>query len=130
MVTATIEDGVLRLQLSPLHRVLALKEFLEIPLDAVDRIERTPEIARSGPQGTRNPGASIPPLVHVGSFDSGVKRTFWDVHNPDNAISIWIKNGMFGASEDRYDQVVVEVADPAETINEIKRALATRSGGS
>ena len=51
------------------------------------------------------------------------KRSFWDVHNPDNAITIRLKSGMFAGMEDRYDEVVVEVSNPAETISEIERAL-------
>lgn len=27
----------------------------------------------------------------VGSFNSGVRRTFWDVHNPDKVMSFWLK---------------------------------------
>lgn len=126
MVTVNIERGILRLQLSPLHKALALKGRLEIALDGIDRVERAPEIARSGPEGTRYPGTSIPHLIHAGSFTSGVRRTFWDVHNPDKAISIWIKRGMFAGFEDLYDQIVVEVADPTETIKEIQQAVLTR----
>lgn len=126
MVTVTTEGGVLKLQLSPLHKLLAFKGSLEIPLDAVDRVEQAPDIARSGPDGTRNPGTSIPYVIHVGSFNSGVKRTFWAVQNPEKAISIWIKHGMFASTEGRYDQVVVEVADPADTIQEIERARNRR----
>lgn len=130
MVAATIENGVLKLQLSPWHTVLAWKGSLEIPLEAIDRVEEASEIARSGPDGTRNPGTSIPYVIHAGSFNSGVKRTFWDVHNPDHAISLWINHGMFAGTEDRYDQVVIEVAHPADTIKKIKEALTRRSEAS
>lgn len=130
MVAATITANVLRLELSPLHKALAQKGSLEIPLESIDRVERAPEIARAGPDGTRNPGTSVPHLLHAGSFNSGVRRTFWDVHNPDNAISIWLRNGMFTTSDDRYDQVVVEVANPAEIIEQIERAMAAGSGSS
>jgi hypothetical protein len=122
MVTATIASGVLKLKLSPLLKVMALKKSLQIPLEAIDRVEKAPEIARAGPDGTRNPGTSVPHLINAGSFNSGVRRTFWDVHNPDNAISIWLRSSMFINSDDRYDQIVIEVSDPAETIDRIERA--------
>jgi hypothetical protein len=122
VVTVKIQDGLLKLELSPLHKVLALKPALEIPVQAIDRVEIAPEIARSGPDGTRNPGTSIPHVIHAGSFNSGVRRTFWDVHNPDHAILIKLKHGMFAGLEDHYDEVVVEVGDPAATVNEIERA--------
>ncbi len=123
MVKAKIDGGVLRLDLSPMHKILALKGSLQIPLDAIKSIAIDPETVRAGPDGTRNPGTSIPHLVNAGSFNSGVKRSFWDVHNPDNAITIRLKSGMFAGMEDRYDEVVVEVSNPAETISEIERAL-------
>jgi hypothetical protein len=129
VVTAVIEHGVLRLELSPLHKVLALKGSLEIPLDAIASIETARETARAGPEGTRNPGTSIPHLINAGSFNSGVNRTFWDVHNPDNAIKIRLRSGLFAGIEDRYDEVIVEVANPAETIGEIERARGSSGGG-
>ena len=123
MVTITVENGLLNLELSPMHNLLAFKASLDIPLDAIDSVEKAPEIARAGPDGTRNPGTSIPFLIYAGSFNSGVERTFWDVHNPDNAITIKLKSPLFAGMADRYDRFVVEVADPAATIHEIERAL-------
>jgi hypothetical protein len=128
MVTAVIEDGVLRLELSPLHKVLAFKGSLEIPLDAIATIEIAREAARRGPEGIRNPGTSIPYVINAGSFHSGVSRTFWDVHNPDNAIKIKLRSGLFAGIEDRYDEVIVEVANPAQTVAEIERARSIIAG--
>ncbi len=124
MVTAKIERGVLQLDLSPLHKLLALKRSLQIPLDTIDSIEIDSETARAGPQGTRNPGTSIPHVISAGSFNSGVKRTFWDVHNPDKAVTIKLRGGTFIGMEDLYDEVVVEVTNPEQTVSEVKRALA------
>jgi hypothetical protein len=126
MVTVLINEGVLRVELSPLHKVLAMKGSLEIPLASIESVEIASEIARVGPEGTRNPGTSIPHLINAGSFNSGVKRSFWDVHNPDRAIKINVRNSLFGGIEDRYDEVVVEVADPGETIRKIEGALRSR----
>ena len=124
MVTAVIEHGILRLELSPLQKVLALKGALEIPLNSIQSVDIAPDIARAGPEGMRNPGTSIPHLINAGSFNSGVKRTFWDVHNPDKAIRIKLTSGLFAGVEVRYDEVLVEVANPAETIAQIERALS------
>lgn len=126
MVTVLIEHGVLRLELSSLHKALAMKGSLEIPLESVESAEIATEVARAGPEGTRNPGTSIPHLISAGSFNSGVKRSFWDVHNPDHAIRIKLKVGLFASMEERYDEVVVEVGDPTETIRNIECALSSR----
>jgi len=123
MVTVFINHGVLRLELSSLHKVLAMKKSLEIPLESIESVEIANEIARIGPEGTRNPGTSIPHLINAGSFNSGVKRSFWDVHNPDRAIRIKLRNEMFAGIEERYDEIVVEVADPMATLRNIEEAL-------
>ena len=126
MVTVFIEHGILRLELSPLHKFLAMKGMLKIPLESVKSVEIATKVARAGPEGTRNPGTSIPHLINAGSFNAGVKRSFWDVHNPENAIQIKLKSGLLTGMDERYDEVVVEVADPIETIRNIESAL---SGG-
>ena len=126
MVTVFIEGGLLRLELSSLHKVLAMKGSLEIPLEWVESAEIASEVARAGPEGTRNPGTSIPHLISAGSFNSGVKRCFWDVQNPDRAIRIKLKSSLIAGMEDRYDEVVVEVAEPTETIRDIEGALSGR----
>jgi hypothetical protein len=52
VVTAVIEHGVLRLELSPSHKILALKGSLEIPLESLESVEMGREIARAGPEGS------------------------------------------------------------------------------
>ena len=126
MVTVLINQSVLKVELSFLHKLLAMKRSLEIPLESIESVEIASKIARVGPDGTRNPGTSIPFLINAGSFNSGVKRSFWDVHNADRAIKINVKNGLFAGIEDRYDEIVVEVADPMETIRKIEGALSGR----
>jgi len=68
MVTVFINQLVLRLELSSLHKVLAMKGSLEIPLESIESVEIASEIASVGPEGTRNPGTSIPHLINAGSF--------------------------------------------------------------
>ena len=62
----------------------------------------------------------------AGTFNAGVNRTFWDVHNPDNAISIKLRNpqDLFAGIEDRYDEFIVEVEDPVDAVERINRALS------
>ena len=107
-----------------LHKVCAMRDSIQIPLASIEIVRMDAERARAGPEGTRNPGTSIQGLLTAGTFNAGVKRTFWDVRNPDNAISIRLKNtqDLFAGIEDRYDELIVEVADPAETVDRINRA--------
>ena len=124
MVDALITNGVLELRVRGLHKVCAMRDSIQIPLASIEIVRMAAERARAGPEGTRNPGTSIRGLLTAGTFSAGVKRTFWDVRNPDNAISIRLKNtqDLFAGIEDRYDELIVEVADPAETVDRINRA--------
>jgi hypothetical protein len=41
---------------------------------------------------------------------------FWDVHNPDNTIVIELR-------DERYNELIVEVADPVGTVALVRAAL-------
>jgi len=109
-----------------LHKLWAFKDSIQIPLASIETVRTDAARARAGPEGARNPGTSIPGVIRAGTFNAGVNRTFWDVHNPDHAISIKLRNpqDLFAGIEDRYDEFIVEVVDPAETVERINRALS------
>ena len=48
-------------------------------------------------------------------FQDG-KRVFWDVHNPENTIVIELR-------DERFDALVIEVADPKATVELVEAAL-------
>jgi hypothetical protein len=128
MVTATIVDRMLQLELSPLHTVLAFRKSLTISIDAIKSVERDPERVRKGPEGTRsNPGTDIPHLLHAGTYTSGVRRAFWDVHNPANAIVIKLRQGLLAGAVDGLDEVVVEVVEPDQVVAAIQAAMRDTS---
>lgn len=126
MVTVAIDSSVVKISVRGIHKVLAMTGSLEIPLASIEFAERASALAREGPSGTRNLGTSIPYVINAGSFNAGVSRSFWDVHNPDKAIRIKLKSspGLFAGLRDRYDEIVVEVADPVETLAELTGALS------
>ncbi len=41
---------------------------------------------------------------------------FWDVHNPENTIVIELK-------DERYNELIIEVADPGAALELVKAAL-------
>ncbi len=126
MVDVQISDGILELRVRGLHKLWAFKDFIQIPLASIEIVRTDAARARAGPEGARNPGTSIAGVIRAGTFIAGVNRTFWDVHNPDNAISIKLRNpqDLFAGIEDRYDDLIVEVPNPAETVERINRALS------
>jgi len=109
-----------------LDKLWAFKDSIQIPLASIETARTDAERARAGPEGVRNPGTSIAGVIRAGTFTAGANRTFWDVHNPDHAISIKLRNpqDFFAGIEDRYDEFIVEVENPADTVERINRALS------
>jgi hypothetical protein len=130
MVEAVITNEFLKLLIRGTHKLWAMRNSIEIPLTSIESAHVDPETARAGPEGTRNPGTHVPGVITAGTYTAGVSRTFWDVHNPDNAIRIKLKSthDLFAGIEDRYDEFIVEVDNPAETVDRINQALLDTAG--
>ena len=55
-------------------------------------------------------------MITAGSFHSRGQLVFWDVHDPDKAIGIELR-------DEHYARLVIEVADPDGEICRIARAV-------
>jgi hypothetical protein len=62
------------------------------------------------------PGTNIPGVLTAGTFFHDGKRVFWDVHNPENTVVIELR-------DERYNELIVEVADPNAAVKLVKAAL-------
>jgi hypothetical protein len=62
------------------------------------------------------PGTNLPGVITAGTFYHDGKRVFWDVHNPENTVVIELK-------DERYAELIVEVADPNKTVEVVRAAL-------
>ncbi len=62
------------------------------------------------------PGTSIPGVITAGTFYQHNQRVFWDVHNPDNAVVIELR-------DERYNELIVEVANPSGAVEMVKSML-------
>jgi hypothetical protein len=126
MVETIIENNLLRIRVRGTHKLWAFRNSIEIPLVAIRSVKADPARARHA-QGSRNPGTSIPGVLTAGTFHEGVNRAFWDVHNPDKAIVIELNNPggpTLMLNDDRYNELIVEVPDPAESVEQIRRTIA------
>ena len=113
MVDLSIEGGNLVLHVRGADKLWAFKSSLEIPLQHIAGIRADPEIARGWWHGWRMPGTNLPGVITAGTFYQDGKRVFWDVHNPDNTVVIDLR-------DERYNELVVEVADPNEAVALLK----------
>jgi hypothetical protein len=127
MVEIAIDRDLLKVHVHGTHKLWALKSEIDIPLAAIRSVTADPVRARHA-KGIRNPGTSIPGVLNAGTFYEGVHRVFWDVHNPDRAIVIELDAiGGLLLNDDRYDELIVEVSDPAGAVEQITRAMAAQS---
>jgi hypothetical protein len=117
MVDLTISDGNLVLHVRGADQLWALKSSLEIPLRHIEAIRADPTVAHGWWHGVRLPGTNIPGVITAGTFYQHGQRVFWDVHNPDKTIVIELK-------DERYSELIVEVADPNAAVELIQSALA------
>jgi hypothetical protein len=120
MVTITLTSETLVLEVQGFDKVWALKSRLEIGLDHIRAVYADSPATLTWWKALRMPGTYLPGVITAGTFYQDGKRLFWDVHNPANAIVIEL-------SDDRYDQLIVEVADPAAALASITAALAERA---
>jgi hypothetical protein len=116
MVDLAIDEGKLLLHVRGADQLWALKSSLEIPLGHITGVRVDPNIARGWFHGIRMPGTNLPGVITAGTFYQDGKRIFWDVHNPASTIVI-------GLQDERYQELIVEVADPPAAVSLIEGAM-------
>ncbi len=98
----------------------AFKGSLEIPLAHVKGAYRgLGAEAEHGVDWTtiRVLGTFLPGVITAGTYYQHGKTLFWDVHNRERTVAIELH-------DERYNELVVEVADPDSTIKLITGAIA------
>lgn len=121
MVELSISDGNLVLHVRGADKLWALKSSLQIPLAHIAEIRPDPAAARGWWHGLRMPGTNIPGVLTAGTFYQHGKRIFWDVHNPDKTVVIQLR-------DERYNELIVEVADPQAAVELVNAALPGKIG--
>jgi hypothetical protein len=116
LVDLSIAEGKLTLHVHGADKLWAFKSTLEIPLVHIVRVQADPEAARGWHHGIRMPGTNVPGVLTAGTFYKDGKRIFWDVHRPEKTIVIDLH-------DERFNQLIVEVADPQEAVKQTQAAL-------
>ena len=120
MVEISIVEDTLHLEVQGWDKLWALKSRLTIPLSHVRGVRADADVARGWWHGIRAPGTQLPGVITAGTFYQQGKRVFWDVHQPENTIVLDLE-------DERYDQLIVEVVDPAGVVRQIETVLAGRA---
>jgi hypothetical protein len=116
LVDLSVAEGKLSAHVRGADKLWAFQSSLEIPLIHIAGVRADPEIARGWYHGIRSPGTNVPGVITAGTFYQDGKRVFWDVHHPEKTIVIDLH-------DERFSQLVVEVADPDAAVKLIQTAL-------
>ena len=116
MVIVSIEGTSAVFEVQGLDKLWALRSRLEIPLAHIEGVEADPSIARGWWHGLKLGGTSLPGVITAGTFYQHAELVFWDIHNPDRTIVVSLR-------DERYKKLIVEVADPAMTVEQLMGAI-------
>jgi hypothetical protein len=119
MVHHEITGDTLHLTVEGMDKVWALKSQLSISLRNITGVRLDGEIVKRWWHGLKVPGTSIPGVITAGTFYQDGKRVFWDIHHPREAV-------VLSLDHETYDELVIEVEDPAAFVREVEEK--TRSG--
>jgi len=116
MVSVTIDDGVLGVEMHGADKLWSLRSHLDLPLRNVRSIRRDPDVVRQWWSGLRAPGTWIPGVVKAGTFHKDGESVFFDVHDPANTVIVELR-------DERYSKLVLEVDDPERVVAAVRAAL-------
>lgn len=115
MVKPSISHDTLSLDIEGADKIWSLKSHLEISLKHITGVREDSEIVNKWYHGLKEPGTSIPHVITAGTFYRDKKRVFWDIHHPEKAVIISLKDEV-------YNELVIEVEDPDLFVAQLKNA--------
>ena len=115
MASVEIAPDSLIVHVEGADKLWALKSRLEVRLAHVVSVGLASEKIKAW-QGFRLPATHIPGVIAAGAFREDGETVFWDVHHPDRAVEI-------GLRDERYSRLVIEVEDPTAAMASIHAAV-------
>jgi hypothetical protein len=120
MVDVTTERDSVVFVVEGLDKLWSFRSRLELPLAHVTAVEHDPEVVGRWWHGFKVLGTDVPGLFAAGTFYYQGELVFWDVLHPERAIIVSLQH-------ERYKKLIVEVADPTETVTMLRQAIRTNT---
>jgi hypothetical protein len=122
MVKVSIEGEQAVLEVEGFDKLWALRSRLHIPLAHITSVEANAEQVGRWWHGFKIVGTDVPGLLGAGTFYYHGELVFWDVHDPANSI-------ILSLDHERYKKLIIEVHDPAATLDRLRSAIVNASQG-
>jgi hypothetical protein len=124
MATIELTENTLIVHVEGIDKFFTFKSQLEVPLSHVVGAEVDPLVVQEWGDWWKGlkiswGGAQVPGLLVAGSFYQHGEKVFWDVHDPQKAVTIRL-------ADTQYARLVIEVEDPAASITAIEEAVHRR----
>jgi hypothetical protein len=116
MADLEIADNKLIVHIRGVDKFFALASQLEVPLEHISSVEVNPSEAHQVWHGLRMGGTNLPGVITAGRFLQSGEWAFWDVHDPNSAIAIYLH-------DDSYARVVIGVDNPEAAASTIRAAI-------
>jgi hypothetical protein len=117
VTNVSVSDGNLVFEVEGWDKLWSLRSRLVIPIAHVIRVYADSSIAESWWKGLRLAGTHVPGVIAAGTFYHHGTWVFWDVHNPEKALVVDLR-------DERYGKLIVEVSDPADTVARLQTVLS------
>ncbi len=116
MVDVIIEGGRAVFNVEGMHKLWSFRSRLEIPLTHILDVEANVEQVGRWWHGIKVLGTDVPGLFAGGTFYYHGELVFWDVSDPAKTVIVSLDH-------ERYRKLILEVADPAETVAKLRAAV-------
>lgn len=100
-------------------KLWSLRSRLEIPLAHIKGAHADPHPAMGWFDGLKLMGTGLPNIFRAGTFYQDGGLVFWDVRHPEMTIVVELEH-------ERFQKLIVEVADPQAAVALINNALTER----
>jgi len=117
MARLRVDGDRLIVELQGWHRLLALRETLEIPISHITAVRPDPGLTLGWFDRLKLIGGYFPGELAVGTFLDDGDLVFFDVNDPANAIVVELR-------DESWRRLVLEVKDPDATTRWLRPLLA------
>jgi hypothetical protein len=119
MAQLDVDGDLLVVRLGIIDAMLSMRSTMRFPLTSVKNVYVDP-VAGEEPKGFKAPGTAIPGTLTKGTFHFDGVKTFWNIWRGTLVVVVELSN-------EKFDRLVIEQANPEAIVQKISEALEALS---